>query len=298
MALYDALALYRDSRHRGLSAGAACDLEPGLSRRGLIGALLYYDCQEDDARLCVENILHAAELGCACVNYCELTALVKRDERIVAAVAEDRVGDGSVEIKAKCFINAAGPWVDRVAGLNGEHRPMLRPTKGVHILLPKLTQGDRAITFQAKRDGRIMFIMPWNGCTLVGTTDTDFKGDPNEVRADGEDIDYLLSEVRGMLPEANVDYSDIITTFAGLRPLLGTDEANPSSRSREWQIIRSAPNLLSIAGGKYTTYRAQAEKVVDAALKVLGQRARSCSTETTPLPPLACYADELIAEIP
>jgi len=175
---------------------------------------------------------------------------------------------------------------------------MLRPTKGVHILLPKMTTGDRAITFQGKRDGRIMFIMPWNGCTMVGTTDTDFRGDSNDVRADGEDIEYLLSEVRAMLPESNVGYSDIITTFAGLRPLLGTDEANPSSRSREWQIIHSAPNLLSIAGGKYTTYRAQAEKVVDAALKVLGQRARSCSTETTPLPPLACYADELIAEIP
>src|SRR5947207_1552140 len=100
MALYDALGLYRDSRHRTLGAAATVALEPGLSRRGLSGSILYYDCQEDDARLCVENILHAAELGAVCVNYCELSGFVKRDGRIVAAVAEDRVGHGSVEIKA------------------------------------------------------------------------------------------------------------------------------------------------------------------------------------------------------
>src|SRR4051794_25092164 len=140
MAIYDALAFYRDSRHRTLSTAVTLSKEPKLARRGLMGAILYHDCQEDDARLCVENVLHAAKLGAVCLNYCEVLNFVKRQERIVAVKVEDAIGHESLEIEAKCFINAAGPWVDRVAGLNGAQRPMLRPTKGVHILLPKLTE--------------------------------------------------------------------------------------------------------------------------------------------------------------
>jgi glycerol-3-phosphate dehydrogenase len=299
MALYDALALYRNhARHRGLSASATAAMEPHLARQGLVGSILYYDCQEDDARFCIENILHAGQLGAVCVNYCELTGFVSRDDRIVAATVTDRIGHGSLEIRAKSFINAAGPWVDQVAGLAGAGNSYLRPTKGVHILLPRLTE-HHAITFQGKRDGRIMFIMPWNDCTLVGTTDTDFRGDANDVRADAADLDYLLSEVRALLPDAKVDYSDIITTFAGLRPLLHNgNNSQPSARSREWQIIHHGANFMSIAGGKYTTYRAQAEKIVDALLQKLRQHARAATTAITPLPVHPANPDQLLAEAP
>src|SRR2546421_3688829 len=299
MALYDALALYRNyARHRGLSARATVDQEPNLARTGLLGSILYWDCQEDDARFCVENILHAVRLGAVCVNYCELSGFVRSGESIAAASVEDRIGHEKTEVRAKCFINAAGPWVDRVAGLAGAGNSYLKPTKGVHILLPKLSE-HHAIAFQAKRDGRIMFVLPWNDCSIVGTTDTDYSGAPDDVRAEAADIEYILSEVHALFPEAKVDYGDIITTFAGLRPLLYTGNGSkPSARSREWQIIHHGSNFMSIAGGKYTTYRAEAEKIVDELLNMLGQKPRECVTDQTPLPPPVSDADQLIADAP
>ncbi len=298
MALYDALALYRNTaRHRGLSAIATVEKEPQLARQGLRGSIMYYDCQEDDARFCVENVLHAVQLGAICLNYCELTGFVSQNEKIIAAKIDDRVGSASIEVRAKCFINAAGPWVDRVAGLAGATDSHLKPTKGVHILLPRLTD-HHAIAFQAKRDGRIMFVLPWNDCSIVGTTDTDYTGDPDDVRADEADIDYILAEVRALFPDVKVGFEDVITTFAGLRPLLHQGNANPSARSREWQIIHHGPNFMSIAGGKYTTYRAEAQKIVDELLRKLGEKPRQCLTAATPLPTPATISDQLIAESP
>jgi len=233
-----------------------------------------------------------------CVNYCELSGFVSQNDSIVAATVEDRTGHAALEVRAKCFINAAGPWVDRVAGLAGAGNSYLKPTKGVHILLPRLTE-HHAIAFQAKRDGRIMFVLPWNDCTIVGTTDTDYKGDADDVRADAADIDYILREVHALFPEARVDYGDIITTFAGLRPLLHSGNGSqPSARSREWRIIHHGSNFMSIAGGKYTTYRAEAERIVDELLNKLGQKARECVTAKTPLPRPTSDPDQLIADAP
>jgi len=299
MALYDALALYRNTaRHRGLSPSATIEKEPQLAKNGLRGSILYYDCQEDDARFCIENILHAAQLGAVCMNYCELSGFVSHNGTVAAANVEDRIGGNSLEIRAKCFINAAGPWVDRVAGLAGAGNGYLKPTKGVHILLPKLTE-NHAIAFQAKRDGRIMFVLPWNDCSIVGTTDTDYSGDPDDVHAEPADIEYILAEVRALFPEVKIDYGDVITTFAGLRPLLHTrNGSKPSSRSREWQIIHHGPSFMSIAGGKYTTYRAEAQKIVDELLRKLGEKPRLCTTAHTLLPTHSSNSDQLIAKSP
>jgi len=299
MAIYDLLALYRNTkRHRGLSPTATIDEEPTLAKHGLRGSIRYYDCQEDDARFCVENILHAARLGAVCLNYCELSGFVRSGDSIVAATVADRIGHETAEVRAKCFINAAGPWVDRVAGLAGAGNSYLKPTKGVHILLPKLTE-HHAIAFQAKRDGRIMFVLPWNDCSIVGTTDTDYSGEPDDVHAEPGDIEYILAEVRALFPQVKVDESDIITTFAGLRPLLHTGNGSkPSARTREWQIIHHGPNFMSIAGGKYTTYRAEALKIVDELLRKLGEKPRPCTTAHTPLPTYANNPDQLLAESP
>ena len=300
MTLYDMLALYRNAApHRCLAPAATLDAEPGLARRNLLGSIRYYDCQEDDARFCLENILHAAEVGATCVNYCELAGLVMDKDRLVAATVRDTIGDQTFDICARMFVNAAGPWMERVAGLvpsrNGDRRsPMLRPTKGIHVVLPRLT-GAHAIAFQAPRDGRIMFVLPWHDGSIAGTTDTDFRGDLSDVNAEADDVEYVLSAVRAILPGAPAESSDVITTFAGIRPLLngggGGDagaaaswSAHPSSSSREWRIIRHAENFLSIAGGKYTTYRATAERVVDAVAKMLDARVRKCETADTPLP--------------
>ncbi len=286
MTLYDWLALYRNvASHRTLSAKLALETEPSLSRDGLRGAVMFYDCQEDDARFCVDHILHAAELGAVCLNYCALTGFVTREDRIVAARVRDEVGSCTSEVTARVFINAAGPWVDQVRTLtpfDGD-TTRLSPTKGVHLVLPRLTR-DHAIAFQARRDRRVLFVIPWGDYSLVGTTDTEFYGDPDSARAERADVEYLLAEVRALFPDAPVSEAEIATTFTGVRSLLASDVALPSARSREHRIVHHGQNLISIVGGKYTTFRAIAQQTVDAAVKILKATARPCQTAEVPLP--------------
>jgi len=287
MTLYDLLAMYGNvERHRTLSQKQACALEPTLQADGLRGVIRFFDCQEDDARFCVDNVLHAAKLGAACVNYCEVTGFAAENGRITLARAIDRLSGTELEIRARVFINAAGPWVDRVAALaptSDGRLPRLSPTKGVHILLPRLTQS-HGVFFQGRRDGRMMFVLPWHDRTLVGTTDTDFHGDPASVYPAAADVDYLLAEAAALFPGAGLKSSDVIAAFAGIRPLLASNTANPSARSRDHQILRQGENLLSLAGGKYTTYRLIAQQTIDAAYGIMGRKPRACTTATTPIP--------------
>lgn len=287
MTLYDLIAFHRSpGRHRRLPPERARLKEPALARQGLRGAILYHDCTQDDARLCLDNLLHAADCGAVCANYCELTGFVSRNDRLAAAQVRDRLGSHTFEISARVFVNAAGPWLDRVTGLApfGSQRPTLQPTKGVHLLLPALSR-QHAVVFEARRDGRFLFVIPWGQCSIVGTTDTDYAGDPDAVRAEHSDIEYLLSEVRSVFPDTPISEGDIITTFAGVRALLRSDVAEPSARSRQHRILRSGQNMLSIAGGKYTTYRAIAEQTVNQVYKLLGAPTPPCRTADTPLPP-------------
>ena len=287
MTLYDLMSRYQNvSNHQGLTAEGTLMKEPALARDGMRGSVLFYDCQEDDARLCIETIVQAADRGAVCANYCELTSFAALDNRIAAARVTDRLGTaGDFEIRARVFINATGPWVESVARLTSfdVSSVALSPTKGVHVLLPRLTK-QHAIAFQSRRDGRIMFIIPWGDCSIVGTTDTDWRGDAGDVRAEPADVEYLLEEVRSILPECSAKSSDVITTFAGVRALMRSDESNPSSRLREHRVVQQGGNLLSIVGGKYTTHRAIAEEVVDGIYGFLGQPCAPCCTATTPLP--------------
>jgi glycerol-3-phosphate dehydrogenase len=286
MTVYDGLALYRNvARHRSLSAKRVSKNEPSLSAQGLRGAVSFYDCQEDDARFCVEHILHANELGAMCLNYCALTGFVTREDRIVAARVRDEVGSCMFEIAARVFVNAAGPWVERVSALTpfdaGATR--LSPTKGIHLLVPRLTQ-KHAIAFEARSDGRLLFVLPWGDYSLIGTTDTDFNGDPGGVRANQADVEYLLAEARVLFPDAPLSESDVVTTIAGVRPLLASGAASPSARSREHRVVVQGHNLVSIVGGKYTTYRLIAQQAVDAVYSVLQKAAPPCRTAEVPLP--------------
>jgi len=278
--LYDWLAGSRNiSPHESLSAARARMKEPALTPAGLRGAVVIHDCQEDDARFCLDNLLHAAELGAVCANYCELTGFITREDRIIAGRVLDQQSHESFEIAARVFINAAGPWVERVAGLApfGGDAVRLSPTKGVHLLVPRLTQG-HAIIFQTRRDGRNMFVLPWGECSLIGTTDTDWDGDPGHAQADAGDVEYLLAEVNRLFPDRRLAVTEIITTFAGVRALLRAEDDAPSRRSREHRIVRQGRNFLSIAGGKYTTYRLIAKQVVDQV------SATPCRTADAPLP--------------
>ena len=278
--LYDWLARGRRiAPHQSLSAAAVRAKEPALTPTGLRGAVLFYDCREDDARFCLENILHAAALGAVCANYCELTGFTVRGNRLIAARVTDRIRQESFEISARAFINAAGPWVESVAGFAPFAEPIrLSPTKGVHLLFPRLTEGT-GILFPARRDGRVIFVFSWGDCSLVGSTDTDWQGDAGAAHADAADVEYLLAEVNWLLPNARPQPSDIITSFAGVRALLRSDAAHPSQRSREHRIVRQGENFITVAGGKYTTYRLIAEQVVNQLSP------KPCRTADTPLPP-------------
>lgn len=303
MTLYDLLARFGNTApHRPLGIQATLRREPGLATAGLRGSVRYFDAQEDDARLVIDNLMAAAEAGATLANYCEVTALHAAGARIETISATDRLTGQSLHVRARAMVNAAGPWVERIAGMTPLDGPAvrLRPTKGVHLLVPRLSR-EHAIAFQARRDGRVMFVLPWLDCTLIGTTDTDYAGDPAAARAEPSDIEYLLGEANALFPQAKLTPDDVIATFAGIRPL-AADEVDvpasiagsaggtpapqsPSSRSRDHQILRRGENLLSITGGKYTTYRLIAEQATDAAFDLLGhRRPPKCRTDVTPLP--------------
>ncbi len=301
MTAYDVISRYdKTEKHQTFSAELTLREEPSLRAEGLRGAIRYFDCQEDDARFCLDNILHAASLGACCANYCEVNSFRLEGDRIAAAGLVDVLTGERFDVRADVFVNAGGPWVEKVAGLAGnvDNPVRLSPTKGVHLLLPKLT--DRhAITFQSRRDGRILFLLPWHDGSLIGTTDTDFTGDPGQVHADEADVDYLLSEVNQLMPQRKVGRDDIIIRFAGVRPLLRSDDTAPSARGREHRIVRQRNNLLSVAGGKYTTYRAVAEAVVGDVYEVMGSKPAACTTASTPLPnPRPPVSGEKLCEFP
>lgn len=286
MSLYDWLALRRNvAAHRTISAERALMNEPSLARQGLRGAVVFYDCQEDDARFCIDQILHAAELGASCINYCKLTGFVTREDRIVAARVRDEVGSCMFEISARVFINAAGPWVEQVCGLTpfDSRAARLSPAKGIHLVMPRLTR-QHAIVFEARSDHRILFVIPWGECSLVGTTDTNFDGDPDQARVAPADVEYLLTEARALFPDAALSESDVITTTVGIRAVASSTVASPSARSREHRLVRTGQNLLSIIGGKYTTHRRIAQETVDAACGLLGVPAPPCRTAEVSLP--------------
>ncbi len=190
--------------------------------------------------------------------------------------AVDRLSGTALLIRAKVILNAAGPWADAVRRFAGETGPpLLAPTKGVHLVAPDRGL-DAGFLLLHPADGRVFFVLPWLGRTLIGTTDTD-AGDPDHVHATETDISYLLSGHNHYFDPPLASH-DLLGTFAGLRPLLRTDAADPSARSREYRIVEGPDGLLTVAGGKYTTYRAMAQTITDAVVQRLGLR-RRCRTQ-------------------
>lgn len=270
-------------RHRTLSADETVAAEPSLARDRLRGAVLFYDCQMDDSRLCLEAILDACRHGAACSNYCQVTGFRQTRDRVDALQVVDQVGGHSFDVRARCFVNATGPWVERVGRLAGRKAATvsLSPTKGVHLVIPRINR-QHGIYFQSKLDRRMIFLLPWGESSLLGTTDTRFTNPAGDARAESEDVDYLLGQLRDLAPSHAMDDTDIITSFAGVRALIKSESRRPSRRSREERILVSGDNLLTVAGGKYTTFRAISEKVVRRASRMLGRRPAKCRTATTP----------------
>jgi glycerol-3-phosphate dehydrogenase len=244
---------------------------PGLRAEALTGGAEYFDAQMDDARLCIEVIKTAAEHGACVANYVEAVGFERRGGLLTGVRSLDHVSGRDLRIEARQIVNATGPWVDAVCRLAGDTGgPRLRPTKGVHLVAPGrgLTS---AFLLLHPRDGRVFFVIPWLGKTLLGTTDTEDDTTPDEVRATPEDVRYLLEGHNHYLSPP-LSEPALLGHFVGLRPLLRARPAEPSSRSREFRLFWSSSGLLSVAGGKYTTYRHMAEIITDAAVGRLGLR--------------------------
>lgn len=268
--IYDRLA-GRDNirRHRSLSAREIISLAPQINTKDLKGGALYCDAQMDDIRLCLDNAISAYDSGACIANKVEAIKFVKDKGKITAVMAEDRITGEIFNIPARVVVNATGAWSNSVVRTDEPGVPAItRPTKGIHIIYKKLLS-ERALVLSAHKDKRIFFVIPWRGLSLIGTTDTDFDGSPDEVYTCEHDVDYLLDEVRRVFPDENIDKREIITTYSGLRPLVDTEGKPAWQVSREHLIKESASGLISVIGGKYTTYRHLAEQVVDIALKRL-----------------------------
>lgn len=295
--IYDALAMFRSPQlHRTFRGKKVHMLEPSLSTEGLAGALEYYDCFTDDARLTLENVLDAKAMGAELYSYTRVTGLGKNEKgRVTSVRAQDAFTGAAIEVDTRCVVVAGGPWTDRLLGEIGvsSDRQLLRATKGIHIVVDsKQLPVTRAITLFTA-DDRVIFALPWQERTVIGTTDTDFDGDPDDVAANAEDVDYLCEHINHFFPDANLARADVISTWAGLRPLIAQDASRPHEVSREHEVFVRDEGVLIIAGGKLTTYRRMAKELVDAAVDFLsdqgdaafeGRRIRRCRTKHRPLP--------------
>lgn len=288
MILYDLLAgRKRLPSHRYLSREAALAAEPLLNPAGLRAGMLYYDAQVPfPERMCVENALSAAAAGALLANHAQVVELVREGASVVGAVVQDCLTGEAYTIRAHVVVNATGPW----AGFLQEAAvpaapPRLRLTKGIHLLVPAFTR--HAVVLTAREDDRVFFVIPWNGYSLVGTTDTDFRGDLDGAAATGADVAYLVRETQKVFPQA--DLSTIFYTTAGVRPLAlaGAQSAavHASGVSRQHAIVDhrvdGIAGLLTVLGGKITNHRLVAEETVNLASRRLGRRTR-CVTRETP----------------
>jgi glycerol-3-phosphate dehydrogenase len=294
--IYDSLALFRSPKlHRTFrGTRAALELEPQLKPEGLRGALEYYDCATDDARLVLENAIDARDLGADCHTYTEVLRFERRsDRRITGVVVRDRLTGETRTVGCKAVILAAGAWTDEMIRRFEipMDRPLLRRTKGVHIVLPRERLPlARAITLISPVDARVMFAIPWRERTVLGTTDTDFTGSADEVFADADDVKYLCESGNGYFPGANLTPEDVIATWAGLRPLIAAPpNVDESEISREHEVFTKPDGLVIIAGGKLTTYRRMARETVHKTLALLdeigdGIETKKITTKDRPLP--------------
>ncbi len=246
LAIYDRLAGKSNiGRHRVLPSAEVAQLEPGMACQGLTHGAIFYDCQVQSARFVLENIWDAARLGAAVVNYAQA-------QRLGGVTVTDSLSGESFRVRADTIIDATGAWADG-----------LRLVRGSHIVIPRVNTSDNAIAY-FEESGRIIFVIPWGSArqlSLVGTTDVDHTGGPDDVRISPQETEYLLGIVRRLFPSAR-DTAPL-STFSALRPLVRSGALSATKASREHRIWKAADGVIHVAGGKYTTYRAMSEEAAD-----------------------------------
>jgi glycerol-3-phosphate dehydrogenase len=277
LALYDWLTPGRHrERYRVLRPVDTLSLEPAIRAEDLRGAGYYFDdLLVFPERLCLENVLSACRHGARAFNYAQVEEFLRDARGGVSGVrVRDLLTDRVVTLGARVVVNATGPWVDELrarAGVSERGPRILRRTKGIHCLLPRLTE--RAI-YHSTSDDRMIFVIPWREFSLVGTTDTDFQGDLDRLYATRDEVSYLLGEVRKALPDPRVAFEEVVYTYAGVRPLSYEEGKRESDVSRAHKVVaEEAGRFLSITGTKLTCFRSLAAQLGDQVMRTLGRRA-------------------------
>ena len=292
MWMYDLTGGWRIGKlHRRLSAKKAFAHLPTMEQRKLASAYLYYDAEADDARLCLTVLKTAADNGAAIANRCRVDSIQSSSRTSHEVSVTDTVAGTSFVVRAKCVVSAAGVWADDVRSLDeNTHPDTIRPAKGVHLTVPwEKVRNDIAVVIPVPRDRRSLFVVPWisNGdgtykFTYIGTTDTDYKGPVDDPQCTKDDIDYVLAALNASVT-THVTVDDVTAVWSGLRPLVKTDDSSAKAGrtadlSRRHKVFTSENGVITVTGGKLTTYREMAEDAVDEACNILGRKA-SCKTK-------------------
>ena len=250
---------------------------PGLNTDQLTGAVRYYDALTNNARLVLDTLNSARKYGAIACNYVRLVD-ASPDGDAWRCEVEDVLANSKHVVRARSVVNATGPWSDRIP----QSSTRLRLTKGVHLVIDRsrLAVEDAVVLAEGSR---ILFVIPWGERIILGTTDTDYRGPLENPSCDDEDVAYILDVVNAAFPKAQLDRSDIVSTWSGLRPLVADPNGKPSDISRRHKISMSRPGWWDVTGGKLTTYRLMAEEAVDAITNQLGMTTAACRTAVTPL---------------
>ena len=291
MWMYDLTGGWRIGRiHRRLRAKSAVAHFPTMRAANLSSAYLYYDAEADDARLCLTVLRTAADNGAVVANRCRVVSIESASRTSHVLTVEDTVTGGTFTVRTKSVVNATGVWADDVRALDEKvHPDTIRPAKGVHLTVPwDKVRNDIAVVIPVPRDRRSLFVVPWvpNGdgtyrYTYIGTTDTDYKGPVDDPQCTRDDIEYVLEALNSSVT-TGLTMDDVLGVWSGLRPLVKTDEGAKAGRtadlSRRHKVFTSDNGIVTVTGGKLTTYREMAQDAIDAACDVLGRAAR-CRTK-------------------
>ncbi|MCL6274088.1 glycerol-3-phosphate dehydrogenase/oxidase [Muricauda sp. 2012CJ35-5] len=287
--VYDILAqVSGDDKRQMLEKKPAMKLEPLLPKKILNGAGYYAEYRTDDARLTIENIKTSIKHGAEALNYARVTDFLYKKGKVSGVVVNDELNNTTYKINAKYVVSAAGPWVDELRSINNSKKgKRLHLTKGVHLVFPKEKLPVKQSVYFDVPDGRMIFAIPRGKVTYVGTTDTNFNLDKDNVQTDLADAIYLISAVNNMFPDIHLEMDDIVSSWAGLRPLIHEEGKSASELSRKDEIFTSDTGLISIAGGKLTGYRKMAERTVNRIAQRMedehGVELVQCITDKLPL---------------
>jgi len=281
--VYQLMAVGRSRKHSTLNAAETLDREPCLKSTGLTGGAVYYDACTDDARLTVANAVAARELGAIVVSHTRVTEIIRDGAKAVGVVARSQHTGESGEIRARVVVNATGVWQNTFD--SGERASGMHGSKGAHIGVPRERVGNLdALTLISAVDGRVMFCLPAGPQTIIGTTDTWTDESPETVHASAADVDYLLRSANAYFPRAQLTPDDVVSAWAGIRPLASGQGANPSAVSREHSIVTDGSGVINVTGGKLTTYRSMAAEIVDRVQEALGRERSEAPTDSVELP--------------